>query len=242
MSPKRSAKRADDLRRQPDLGDEHDHAAARVERRRGGAQVDLRLSRARHAVQQQRLGRASCASASSISRERARLVGVSGGGCARRAPTASCETGAAPRAARASRARALQAPQRRQVAAARRARQLARAARACCARGVGPARLAGGRRRRRALRPPRELRPPARRRRDERQRARRRRAVLARPSSPRARRGRAAGRGRARGAARRGGRRRARSESARPTTTPTTSRWPNGTTSTEPMPTPSGRR
>ena len=30
--------------------------------------------------------------------------------------------------------------------------------------------------------------------------------------------------------------------SATPTTTPTTSRWPNGTTSTEPIPTPSGRR
>ena len=46
-----------DLRRQRDLGDEHDHPAAARERRRGGPQVDLGLARAGDAVQQQPLAR-----------------------------------------------------------------------------------------------------------------------------------------------------------------------------------------
>ena len=47
----------DDLRRQRDLGDEHDHAAAVGERVRGGPQVDLGLARPGDAVQQQPLAR-----------------------------------------------------------------------------------------------------------------------------------------------------------------------------------------
>ena len=43
----------DDLRRQRDLGHEHDRAAPLGERRGGGLQVDLRLARAGDAVQQQ---------------------------------------------------------------------------------------------------------------------------------------------------------------------------------------------
>ena len=43
------------LRRQPDLGHEHDHAAALRERGLGGAQVDLGLAGAGDAVQEQRL-------------------------------------------------------------------------------------------------------------------------------------------------------------------------------------------
>ena len=43
----------DDLRRQRDLGHEHDRTASLGERRRGGLQVDLGLARARDAVQQQ---------------------------------------------------------------------------------------------------------------------------------------------------------------------------------------------
>ena len=58
VSPKRSAKRADGLRRQRDLGHEHDRRAAALERGAHGAQVDLRLAAAGHAVQQQALARA----------------------------------------------------------------------------------------------------------------------------------------------------------------------------------------
>ena len=46
-----------DLRRQRDLGDEHDHAAAVREGLRGGPQVDLGLARPGDAVQQQPLAR-----------------------------------------------------------------------------------------------------------------------------------------------------------------------------------------
>jgi hypothetical protein len=47
----------DDLRRQRDLRHEHDHVAPVGERRRGGAQVNLGLARAGHAVQEQALPR-----------------------------------------------------------------------------------------------------------------------------------------------------------------------------------------
>ena len=47
----------DDLRRQRDLGDEHDHVAAGGERLGRRAQVDLGLARAGHAVQQEPLPR-----------------------------------------------------------------------------------------------------------------------------------------------------------------------------------------
>ena len=45
-------KAPDDLRRQRDLGHEHDRAAALLQRVRGGAQVDLGLARSRHPLQQ----------------------------------------------------------------------------------------------------------------------------------------------------------------------------------------------
>ena len=44
----------DGLRRERDLRHEHDHALAALQRRGGGAQVDLGLARAGHAVQQMR--------------------------------------------------------------------------------------------------------------------------------------------------------------------------------------------
>ena len=46
---------ADGLRRQPDLGHEHDRAAVLRQRRLGGAQVDLGLAGSGHAVHEQRL-------------------------------------------------------------------------------------------------------------------------------------------------------------------------------------------
>ena len=82
---------ADDLRRQRDLGDEHDHAAVLLERGRGGAQVDLGLARAGDAVQQQRRGGAGRAIAASISASASVWSAVSGG-WARRAPTRSWRT------------------------------------------------------------------------------------------------------------------------------------------------------
>ena len=58
MSPKRALEAGDDLRRQRDLGHQHDRAAIARERGRRRAQVDLGLSRAGDAVQQQALGAA----------------------------------------------------------------------------------------------------------------------------------------------------------------------------------------
>ena len=60
----------DGLRRQRDLGHEHDHALPALERRGGGAQVDLGLARAGDAVQQVR-----CARRALDGRDRGLLVG-----------------------------------------------------------------------------------------------------------------------------------------------------------------------
>jgi hypothetical protein len=55
VSPKRATKRADDLRRQADLGHQDDDRAPAGQRVGGGAEVDLGLARARDAVEQERL-------------------------------------------------------------------------------------------------------------------------------------------------------------------------------------------
>ena len=137
---------ADDLRRQRDLGDEHDHAAVLRERGRGGAQVDLGLARAGDAVQQQRLRRAAAWLPSPPRSRRARASGRrSAAGCARRAPTRLVLDVAARRAAR--RARRGRGPPGGAAPAGRRPRRAA-------ARPAAPAgaRSAGGLRRRRVPR------------------------------------------------------------------------------------------
>ena len=90
---------ADGLRRQRDLGHEHDHALAALERRGRGAQVDLGLARARDAVQQPR--------AAALDRgERAPPARRSGSTGAVGARQRSAARAAAPRGAIATRPRA----------------------------------------------------------------------------------------------------------------------------------------
>ena len=171
---------ADDLRRQRDLRDEHDHAAVLLERGRGGAQVDLGLARAGDAVQQQRLRRRTAAGRGLHRRldlgERERLVWRQPRLRAARADALVADVAARRAAGELDEAARLQAAQRGQVGARRRA--AARRAAPAGARSGG--RACGGGAAARRLRPPRELRPGARRRGDERERAGRRRAVLLR--------------------------------------------------------------
>ena len=229
---------ADGLRRQPDLGHEHDHAAALRERRRGGAQVDLGLARAGDAVQQQLL------EAARVDRlgdrvERARLVGAElDGRRARRAPTATCS------GARATRARGAAARARAPRGAA-----ACRASAPVCATGVAPAaaRRSSTSRWRAVRRTPDaarrapgrgqlgdQAREPAHAgagagRQHQRERARRRRAVLER--DPAGQLDELGGHVRRR-PPRRGASSRSRATSLRvgsaPTTTPSSSRRPNG--------------
>ena len=159
----------DDLRRQRDLGHEHDRAAALGERRRGGLQVDLGLARAGDAVQQQprRIAR----------RDRRLDLGEGGrlvGGQLRlRAPRA--DGGVLGRAAHGAALEphepaALEAPQRGEVLAGDPRRPHRREQRGLALREpVGRADR---------LRPPRHARLRAGVRGDEREPARRRRAVL----------------------------------------------------------------
>ena len=80
----------DDLRRQRDLGHEHDRAAPLLERRLGGAQVDLRLARAGDPVQQARVRRALARAPAAASASTALLLVVQRRRLGRRAPTGRC--------------------------------------------------------------------------------------------------------------------------------------------------------
>ena len=98
VSPKRSTKRADDLRRERDLGHQHDRAAALLERRRGGPQVDLGLARAGDAVQQPLLGAALAQRVRAAARAPRAVRASARGARGLRAPTGSA-AGARRRAA-----------------------------------------------------------------------------------------------------------------------------------------------
>ena len=172
MSPKRATKRDDDLRRQRDLGDEHDHAAAVRERVRRGPQVDLGLARPGDAVQQQPLARRG-------RDDRAQRRGLIGGQLGLRARGADGRRAGARGARRAGRCSTRPRASRRRSAA--RSPPAKRGSEASSARWrVAQALLACPRAPRRAARPQRGLGPRALRGQQERQRARRRRAVLGR--------------------------------------------------------------
>ena len=159
----------DDLRRQRDLGDEHDHAAAVRERVRRRPQVDLGLARPGDAVQQQPLARRG-------RRDRAQRRGLIAGELGLRARGADGHVqGRAAHDARddADQAARLQPAQRGEVAsgeARQRGEQRALALAQALLRVL----------RTRRLGPQRGLGPRALRGQQERQRARRRRAVLGR--------------------------------------------------------------
>ena len=177
VSPKRSTKRLTICGVSAISGTSTMTPRSLRERRRGGAQVDLGLARARDAVQQQRPRRRRRRSAAVHRRldlgERERLVGGQRGLRAARADALVVDVAARRAAARARRGRGPRGGAARQVA--RRPRAAARRAAPAGARSAG-APAAGPAVDR--LRPPRELRARARRRRDERERAGRRRAVL----------------------------------------------------------------
>ncbi len=77
----------DDLRRQRDLGHEHDRAATLRERELGGAQVDLGLARAGHPVQQRARARRAAIAARRRATPAPLLLGGQRGGRGLRAPT-----------------------------------------------------------------------------------------------------------------------------------------------------------
>ena len=120
----------DGLRRQRDLGDEHDHAAAALERRLRRAQVDLGLARAGDAVQQVPLARVRC------TRSAASCSGVSA--TSRSAPGCVSGTRRRTRGSIVHQAARLEAPQRRR-GPRRPGPAAAPAPRAGC-RSAGPAR------------------------------------------------------------------------------------------------------
>ena len=224
----------DDLRRQRDLGHEHDRRRGpRASAALGGAQVDLGLARAGDAVQQQPLagrgaraivverGRAGRRSAPAAARRRGADRGVLAARGARRAARSSRGRGASRR-----RSAAVSAPVKRGSEASSARWRVRQALAVAPARRAGPAYSAVRRPRRPSAAASATARAPA--------------SSSTRPrSTARARRDPA---GSEASSTRRGattlvlGRR-----SATAVTTPRTSRPPNGTTSTEPTPTPSGR-
>ena len=158
---KRSRKRPSELRREPDLGHQHQRARARREHALDEPQVHLGLAAAGDPVQHEggearRARRRSAATASALLARRAAGPGVRarGGGCgARRRPTSVLAT---PAAREPARARPRARPGRRVEAGdatRRRCRRAARAARAAAAPGAA--------RRARGLRRPRRSRPSA---------------------------------------------------------------------------------
>ena len=244
-SPKRAANARQRLRRQPDLGDEHDRPAAALERRLGRGEVDLGLARAGDAVQEQ-LAAAAPSSAATIRSTAARWAGSRldpprrGADRDRRRAPAHLALGRARRGrARSSRRSASRADargrERGRASSAARARRAARAPRAGAGRAASPSPSAA---RPAAVIAATELgaRPglAARARRPGRQHelepARRRRAVLARrprARARRARRGTPASSASIGSASRSGG---SALRSASSTTTPSSRRRPNGTT------------
>ena len=211
---------ADGLRRERDLGHEHDHALAALERRGGGAQVDLGLARAGDAVQQVRPARLDGRRARPPGRASAPPRGCGRGPCAARGGA-----GAAPISHQPAR---LEPPQR-----GRARRPAGAGSRSSSARWLLGQPLARRAARRRDAPTARVRGLPARRQ-HERQRPRGRRAVLlGHPQRERDEVGRAR-RPRARRSAPPAAPAPARSASAIPTTTPSSFWRPNGTRTIEP--------
>ena len=200
-SPNRAWNRADGLRRERDLGHEHDRAASGGERRLDRPQVDLGLARAGDAVEQEPPLRAAVIGAvERLASSASRCSPVSAGAPSRpasdrhRRPAGGA---GGPRASNVDEPAALRAGAAWRSRAAPRPRRPSRPSASSAARWRSVRRLAAAQR---AARPPRSARRPApalaepRRRagrQHERERPRGRRAVLARRSSPPARPGRA---------------------------------------------------
>ena len=206
----------DGLRRQRDLGHQHDHAPPALERPLRGPQVDLGLARAGDAVQEVLAARLDRRAAPPPARRSARPRGRRGGGSAA-APPARSAIVTSPRFSSRRRSRGRRPP----------GPAAARAARAGASVSRSPS---SARRRPRAHSRSRGL--PARRQ-HERQRPRRRRAVLLRhPQRELDEVG--ADRLLAHRARRHQPLRRHLAVRASPTTTPSSFWWPNGTRTTEP--------